>query len=304
MKKTVTVGIPVYNEENNIAQLIKSVIQQKAVLYELERIIVLSDNSTDKTNELVHNLENKYSKVSLVAYSDRKGKCHRLNQLFQMNESEVLIAFDGDIALARPDVIEQIALCFDDNDVVLVGVNDIPVESNGFQHKIINAWYAVWNYVRINYRNGQNIYNIHGNALVLRKSFAKTITYPENHTADQEYLYLAAKQQNKKFVFAKKAIIYFHSPDTIKDFYFQTTRFLTEKEALLGIFGHKIKEEYYIPFAHKAKSIVMTLLKNPIFTAFAIIMYLYLGIFMRHPDPLQKKGMWQQVRSTKRKIQI
>lgn len=304
MKYTVTVGIPVYNEENNIVHLIKSILQQDDSTYILEKIVVISDNSTDKTNMLVRGLTVKYPQVSLIAHTDRKGKCQRLNDLFQSNTSEVLIVFDGDIGLSGKKVLEHIVSRFDDPEVSLVGVNDKPVPSLNIQNRVINAWFNVWARIRISYKNGVNLYNLHGNALVLRKSFAKTIQYPEGLTADQDYLYLSLVSQKKKFAFAHNAIIYFYTPETIKEFFFQTTRFLTEKKTLYDIFGNWIKKEYAIPQLHKYKKILESIVADPIFTSLALVMYLGLLLFTQREDPLQKTGMWKTVESTKKAIQL
>lgn len=304
MKHTLTVGIPVYNEENNIAHLIRGILAQNSSNYTLERIVILSDNSTDKTNDLVRKLAEGNPIITLYAYEDRKGKCHRLNQLFEMNESEVLVSFDGDIALSGKNVLEHIVECFDNADVCLVGVNDIPAKATTFQQRVINAWYAIWNTIRIGYNNGQNIYTIHGNALVLRKRFAKKIKYPAGLTADQHYLYLQAKKDGHKYAFAKSAVIYFQTPDSFKEFFLQTTRFLTEKNVLYDIFGAQIKNEYKIPTIYKIKSIFMAFIKDPFYSTLAIMMYTYLSFFFHKGDPLQQQGLWQQARSTKKTFQI
>lgn len=304
MKTTVTVGIPVYNEENNIANLIESILKQDDSTYILDHIVVISDNSTDSTNDLVQKLSSKYPQISLIAHTDRKGKCQRLNDLFQSNTSEVLVIFDGDIALAGNKVLEHIVSCFNDPDVSLVGVQDKPVKATRFQHKIINAWFNLWARIRMSYKYGINIYNIHGNALVLRKNFAKTIKYPAGLTADQDYLYLAMVSQKRRFAFAKDAIIYFYTAETLKEFFSQTSRFLTEKKSLYSIFGNWIEMEYFIPRSHMFEKIVEAVIGDPIFTSLALIMYLRLLLFTRQDDPLQKEGMWRQVQSTKKAIHV
>ena len=50
---TLTVGIPAYNEEANIIQLIDDILKQEYDGLELMKVIVSSDASTDSTDELV-----------------------------------------------------------------------------------------------------------------------------------------------------------------------------------------------------------------------------------------------------------
>lgn len=305
MKYSVTVGIPVYNEELNIAQLIQMVLKQKAPSYTLEKIIIVSDGSTDRTEKIVKDLIPKYPVLSLIADGERKSKCYRLNQLYDINQSDILITFDGDIALADDYVIEHMIDCFqNDENIALVAANDKPAQPSNIQQRIINAWYHIWENIRIHYKKGNNIYNLHGNATALRKKLAQEIHYPIGITADQDYLYLATVERHQEFMFAKNAIILFNTPEFFKEFFSQSARFLTEKQDLYEIFGTWINAEYYIPKIFQIKEILLTFIQEPIFTVLAFMLYFTLIAFMKNADPLQSKGMWQQAKSTKRPFQI
>ena len=48
-KLTVTIGIPAYNEQENISCLLRSIIKQKAWSYRLQSVVVVCDGSTDGT---------------------------------------------------------------------------------------------------------------------------------------------------------------------------------------------------------------------------------------------------------------
>ena len=50
-KPTIEIGIPALNEEANIGYLIESLLKQDKSGYELKRILVSSDGSTDRTVE-------------------------------------------------------------------------------------------------------------------------------------------------------------------------------------------------------------------------------------------------------------
>ncbi len=99
-KPYISVLIPVRNEEENIEQCVKSVLEQSYDNYEL---IVLNDNSTDKTDEIL-------SRISNPKFQYKKGKekpenwigknyaCH---QLFQSAKSEYLLFIDADTKLEK-----------------------------------------------------------------------------------------------------------------------------------------------------------------------------------------------------------
>jgi glycosyltransferase involved in cell wall biosynthesis len=60
-KLTVTIGIPAYNEEKSISNLLDSIIEQTQKDYVLEKVIVACDGCTDKTSEVVSEYVKKYN---------------------------------------------------------------------------------------------------------------------------------------------------------------------------------------------------------------------------------------------------
>jgi len=55
--------IPTYNEEAFIAQTLHSLVQQTVIP---DKIVVVNDNSTDKTAEIIADFEQKYANISQV----------------------------------------------------------------------------------------------------------------------------------------------------------------------------------------------------------------------------------------------
>ena len=63
MKKSVSIGIPAYNEEENIKILLSSVLAQKQDNFIIKEIVVVSDGSTDETGNRVLEIRNKIIKL-------------------------------------------------------------------------------------------------------------------------------------------------------------------------------------------------------------------------------------------------
>src|ERR1035437_9926602 len=144
-----SVGIPAYNEEQNIGYLINSILKQTQNAYVLEKIIVISDGSTDSTDLTVHEIVNNDKRVLLVADKKRKGKAQRLNELFIMNKSDILIILDADIVLSKKNDLEEVMKIFRDHKIAIVGINMQAIDSKKFLGRIINTWEKVWYEVRI-----------------------------------------------------------------------------------------------------------------------------------------------------------
>ena len=105
-KLSVTVGIPVYNEQRTIKNIITDVLNQTNQHYVLDQIIILSDGSTDKTISEAKLINN--SRIKIVEGTIRKGKPSRMNQLFSMAHSDVVIVLDADIRLHTHKTIDEL----------------------------------------------------------------------------------------------------------------------------------------------------------------------------------------------------
>ena len=301
--KTVMIGIPAYNESNTIVQLLKSIQSQKQKGFVIDKIVVVCDGSSDGTAEKVNEIMASDSRLHVIDDKKRLGKSARLNNLYRMNTSDILITFDADIALATPDSLEKMISYFNEKNISLVSGNGIPTKAENYIHHIINTWYNLWYFTRKDYNNGDTIHNIHGNMSALRKDFADKVTYPSGITSDQDFLYMSAKKMNVGFHFAKEATFYVSNPDNIGDFYMQASRFVDEKEKMKALFGAWIPELYYIPASYKIKKMLQYALSQPISAAVATFVYVWFAFLPHRHDALNEQGMWQAAKSTKKIIQ-
>ena len=88
LKMKITVGIPAFNEEKNIAAII---IKLKKIA---DTVIVCNDGSTDSTSEIAQNLG-----VVVINHPKNLGYGAGIKSIFNKSKeigSEVLVTFDGD----------------------------------------------------------------------------------------------------------------------------------------------------------------------------------------------------------------
>ncbi len=99
-KPFISVLIPVRNEEENIEQCVKSVLEQSYDNYEL---IVLNDNSTDKTDEILSRISNPrfQYKTGKEKPEDWVGKNFACHQLYQSAKGGYLLYIDADTKLEK-----------------------------------------------------------------------------------------------------------------------------------------------------------------------------------------------------------
>ena len=95
--KSVSIVIPVYNEEENIPLLykeLKEVLEKLPYDYE---IIFVDDGSTDRTYEILQRLAQEDPKVKVVRFRRNYGQTAAMYAGFQYAKGDVIITMDGDL---------------------------------------------------------------------------------------------------------------------------------------------------------------------------------------------------------------
>jgi glycosyltransferase involved in cell wall biosynthesis len=302
---TITVAIPAFNEAKNIQNMLKTVMDQKIDNdFKLERIIVVSDGSNDATVEKVQAL-NKYMRIiEVIDHKDRKGKVARLNEIYKLNKSDILMIFDGDIVLGTKKSINEMSkILKNEKDAVMVAAHQIPIKGKTFVSKVIYAGYKVWDDARLAVPNQDHIQNFYGAATAYRKSFSNKLFIPKSITDERGYLYFLAKEKGG-FRYTENAEIYYRPVDTIHDIRKLADRSFSKNQIVLSkLFGNKVFEMYVIPTKYKIYSIIKNMINDPFFTLLGLIMNILLRLFPEH-DNLYDKGAWEMSTSTKEEIKL
>lgn len=297
---SVTIGVPAYNEAENIGNLLKSVLQQIGTSFRIEKIIVICDGCTDDTVVKVQRFAKKNNLIKLIKGKKRQGKASRLNQLYQLNTSDIIVTLDADIVLSEPLVIDKIISRFTNEKVVVVGANNQPIEARTFIERVYNVSYLMWYSIRKDYRDGNNINNFHGMTMALRASFAATLKIPST-SGDGPFICLIAAKQKKHFHFVKNAIVFFHSVDNLKDFVLQAGRNVRTTNNLAKYFGHYVYEQRMIPLRHKVRGIFRSLSSDPVYTFLAILLNIWIRI-LPPGKQFEQQSVWKISPSTKKAI--
>lgn len=297
VKPTVSIFIPAYNEEANIAYLLVSILRQKEFFYKLENIYVVDDGSTDQTANLALKLSQNYSNIHLLSGGKRLGKIDRLNQIYKQNESDILVLFDADFLLDSPYVVDQMIRKFTDPKVAVVGCNKIPAIPNTLVEKLVNTWFFTLYEIRKDINQGDNIHNFSSGAFALRDTFAKTLYYPPDIYPITKFTYFAALKQKLKVKFAVDAHVLFRSPNNIYDYLLQITRFQHVTKLNARYYGNWIYQVCHIPLQKSIRTILKVFVKNPFYTSLAVLLRLSLFFI---PPKTAKDKIWTTVESSKK----
>lgn len=128
MDLLVSVVIPTHNRRELLLRAIQSV--QKQTINHLE-IIVVSDGSTDGTNELVNELMTKDSRIKFISYSPSRNGNYARNQGIMASQGEYIAFLDDDDEWLPSKIEKQVHLMESDNEIGLVytGTHSIYVDN-------------------------------------------------------------------------------------------------------------------------------------------------------------------------------
>lgn len=303
-KVTVTIGIPVHNENATITHLLHSIMKQSSENFVLEHVFVVCDGTSDGTDKTVTLFAKDAKVVRLLNDKKRLGKMKRLEQLYQKNQSDLLCVFDGDVVLGNAHVLEKLVSKFTQSDVAIVGANNQPVSVDTFVGKLINTWSHVWYLARLNYNNGDNVHNIRGCGMALRGSFAKTIHFPPEIVSDAQFLYFFCLNAKMKFRFEKDAVIFYRKPSSLYDHLLQQKRSIPEKDKLEELYGDYVTKMYKIPKRIKYLAFIKQLLRNPIITILSVCFYMACAAFPYMNFRTKQEVIWKRASSTKKPIPL
>ncbi len=117
---TVTVMVVAHNEEKVIQEKLKNILKLD---YPKEKIefLIASDNSTDKTNELVKSFisQNPDYKIRLFEVKQRKGKTNAQNEAQKTVKSEILIMTDAN-SMLEVNSVKELVSTFTSSDISYV----------------------------------------------------------------------------------------------------------------------------------------------------------------------------------------
>ena len=288
--KTVSVGIPSYNEGTNIVTILESVINSKLDSVELCEIIV-SDDSTDETPNIVKKfMENNMEKIIFLHNDSRRGAASAWNNIIQNAKGEIIVLYDADV-VPNPNCISELVNKINNN-IGICASNPRPIRNIGIPAKgtiFISDWLA-------SIRKKQlSKYTVMGRGLSIRSDIAKKITIPENLIAIDLYIQSQVTNMGYEVVFNPNAIVMFKPARTFVDFCSQVLRAIKGHNQIKKL-GYKAK--YGLTLKTSVFEFIHTALRNPVGAISACICYLVMPIYMLRIKNLNS-ALWHTAQSTK-----
>ncbi len=246
MIMNITIGIPAYNEEKNIGKLIDEILSQD-IGDNIMASLIISDSSTDRTEEIVSSYIKKNKNINLIRTKVRQGKSQALNLIFRAaQKDDVLILLDADVLLGSNTLKFLLERILRSEDIGLVGGNPVPVSPKSFLNIAEQASFFSWAILtRMKDISPYGLYHSHGRILAISKQFCSNISIPNTvHSGDDQYLYLSCIKNGLKFEYEPKAVVFYKLPKTIGDYLKQGVRFRRSIIENKKLFGNNLVEDH------------------------------------------------------------
>jgi cellulose synthase/poly-beta-1,6-N-acetylglucosamine synthase-like glycosyltransferase len=124
---TVSITVPMYNEAENVRELLESLLALDYPAH-LRQILIVSDASDDGTDEIVTEYEDRG--VELFRLPQRTGKTHAENLAAPHLRGEIVVNTDASIRIA-PDALRKLVEALADPSVGVASGRDVSVASAG-----------------------------------------------------------------------------------------------------------------------------------------------------------------------------
>lgn len=294
-KPNLNIGIPAYNEQENIKGLINNLLNQKNDCYKLNKIIVISDASGDNTNKILKSIKNKY--LNPIFLKVRKGQPYVQNIIIKNSDSDLLLFINADTKPENNTFIDNLVKeIIKDDSIGIVSAETISQIPSSFFERVIVAGREFKKWAYKNWNGGNNIYLCHGRARVLKKTLYKNTIFPDTCPEDA-YSYLNCIRMGYKFRFVEKTKILFKSPNILEDHKRQSNRFFSGKRNLNKYFDNKfIDNEYGIPEVLFLQSFFINVFRYHIYLLSYFFIFLYTNITNRN----RYTSLWSQIGSSKK----
>lgn len=210
-----SIGICAYNEADNIGRAIESVMSQKFDGFSLEKVVVVSSNSTDGTDDIVGELMGKYDRLELISQEERRGKNHAINAFLDSKGTEIVIIMNADNILPDEDCLQHLLEPFRDPKVGIVGGHPIALNKGD----TVASFASKFEWM------------VHHQVALITPKIGELIAYrdigyrlPTDTQNDEELMRMKIEAAGYRPAYAPEAKVLIRGPETKEDFIKQRVR--------------------------------------------------------------------------------
>ena len=293
-----SVGVMVYNEEDNIINLLQHINNQSLDGWIIVEIIVVSSGSSDGTDGKVSVFAQHNKRVKLLKQEYRYGKSSAINLFLKEAKSKICILLNGD-SVPEKNSFQILLSSFNEETVGIVGARPVPVNvgSDFAGFRIEFLW-------EMHHRVSCMRPKI-GEMFAFRKDIVSSI--PNNCAVDEAILEAFGARAGFQILYNPQAIVYLKGAVDIKEFMAQRRRIAYGHLWLSKNFGYLVSTRENIRIIRAFLSIIDINPKILLFI-FVSIGIECIGRILALWDYYIRKGhdhhIWNIAKSSKGKINL
>ncbi len=215
---TVTVVIPAFNEEANLARLVMQVLAKPwSERLSLDRVIVVDDCSSDGTQAVAQELEQKHDRVCVIRHAERSGKNAGIRTGLAACHSDIAVFVDADLLLGRDCLTKTAYLLLDDPTIAMASCIIEPLPPRTWRERAAHTQARLvseFKRLGIGYMSA---------VFALRMPAVRGMYLPDT-TADDAYIMGWLQQQGFRCAARHDAVAYIRASAGLRDFAKQTLR--------------------------------------------------------------------------------
>jgi len=213
----VSVGIPAYNEEKTISQLLQSILKEPHQGFHLKEIIVNSSGSTDDTDAKVQTMMRTDPRIKLISNAHREGKATALDSILRVAQSDLIVFIDGDVVLEEQSISTLTRPFFSDDKIGICTGNIMPIKDGNSFFEFASLAIRSLHHELCSYliSKGQ-IPKVNGTFYAVRRTILDA--FPSDVVSDDEYASCQAQKKGYHIVYVPKAMAYTRDPHTLAGF--------------------------------------------------------------------------------------
>ena len=274
----VSIIVPAYNEEKNIAKTIKHLLKLKYAKGKLE-IIVVDDGSKDKTYEIAK----KFEKYGVKVYTKPNGgKASAVNYGIKKAKGEFIATLDAD-SFPEPNALLKMLPYFEDEKVMAVTPALIVHKPKNIWEKLQHAEYLWGAFLRKVFANINAIHVTPGPLSIYRKEFfEKHGLFDEGNLTEDNEIAMRIQKYNYKIENAIDVKVYTISPKSFKGLLKQRLRWYT------GFLENSKKhKQLFNIFKYEFVSFILIMAYISVFMSFSYFVYFSIKNFQLIRDNLR-----------------
>jgi len=241
----VSFGVCAHNEQDTIKTALEAILKQNTRLGEIKEVVVVSSESTDKTNQIVEELYKKDSRVKLVIQDKKEGKASAVNKYLSTASGDILVLASADIKL-EDNTLNSLLEPFTNPSVGMVTGRPIP--NNKPETFMGYTIQLIW---RLHHQ--LQLTQPKANEILAMRPLVKRID--KKTAVDDLQLEALMKEKGYLIVYRPDALVTNHGPETINDLIKQ------RKRIIIG-YLHSRDTKDYVPVTMDKIKVLSVLLNN------------------------------------------